>query len=541
MAVIGETLRNSNAIYYDAFVTEMTAIWGFTQFANEIENLTYYKALSSFLKNNEIGAYERRELLYAMMKPNFSYNESNDLINKMFGVMPTDNLYVSRVLRNICNIYTQAPQREIEGKNADKLLTYLDECRFDYVMQKVHRAVKLCGEIAVRPRFRHNKLELVYLTPELYRYKTDTYGNMTEFWVHYQTYDKNNVVIDRFHYWDKDVYKVKDLSGQDVEFKYKIGDEEKVYKQLVNPLGKIPYELITIDNNQLDDIAVDSFDLWELCRGQLYCNKLDMMVDENLTYNGFSVWLAINCSVPGKDFVLGPSRIIDAKHTKDNQDSDIPPDLRSINPQQQYSEIEELKLKKIKQILKNMGLPSTVIEDKPGLGGAISGIAMKIDRKELEEYRQEDLIIMKIKELAIIKLIMEVVNKDIASPNPMLFDTFEKYTININYAELETFAEPKDEYEFYTNKFNDGLISPKDYVVFLTGNDTIKTDEQAIDFIKKNKDYLKQIKGVQDDEHNPSDDNSGVAEQGDAASSADKVKGIDRIPAEDDKKYAGVN
>jgi hypothetical protein len=541
MAVIGETLRNSNAIYYDAFVTEMTAIWGFTQFANEIENLTYYKALSSFLKNNEIGAYERRELLYAMMKPNFSYNESNDLINKMFGVMPTDNLYVSRVLRNICNIYTQAPQREIEGKNNDKLLTYLDECKFDYVMQKVHRAVKLCGEIAVRPRFRHNKLELVYLTPELYRYKTDTYGNMTEFWVHYQTYDKNNVVIDRFHYWDKDVYKVKDLSGQDVEFKYKIGDEEKVYKQLVNPLGKIPYELITIDNNQLDDIAVDSFDLWELCRGQLYCNKLDMMVDENLTYNGFSVWLAINCSVPGKDFVLGPSRIIDAKHTKDNQDSDIPPDLRSINPQQQYSEIEELKLKKIKQILKNMGLPSTVIEDKPGLGGAISGVAMKIDRKELDEYRQEDLIIMKIKELAIIKLIMEVVNKDIASPNPMLFDPFDKYTININYAELETFAEPKDEYEFYTNKFNDGLISPKDYVVFLTGNDTIETDEQAIEYIKKNKDYLKQIKGVQDDEHNPTDDDSGDAESGNATGTTDKVKGIDSIFTEGNKAVTTIN
>jgi len=124
-------LFNETPFYLDAYQTELNAIWAGTQFNNEMNNLAYYRALTSMLRDNEVGEYQRRLLLRSYMKPEFAANQADDPINKLFSVMPSDNLYVRRALKNLCVVYTEKPQREIIGQNADMMTEVYNEIAID--------------------------------------------------------------------------------------------------------------------------------------------------------------------------------------------------------------------------------------------------------------------------------------------------------------------------------------------------------------------------------------------------------------------------
>ena len=66
------SVKNSTPFYVDAFYGKMFGIWGNTKFGNECVNLSYNRALASFIVDNEITEEERRELLYSSLKPQFA-------------------------------------------------------------------------------------------------------------------------------------------------------------------------------------------------------------------------------------------------------------------------------------------------------------------------------------------------------------------------------------------------------------------------------------------------------------------------------------
>ena len=496
--------HGTESFYRNAFFPGMSQVWGNTIFKNEVEHLCFSNALASFLRNTMEGEMERRKLLYYYLSPNFDTDSTDDILNEMAGVLPTDNLEVLRALRSICVIYNDQASREVKGKNNTLLLEILEKLSFDSIMQKIYRAAKLCGEVAVRPRFWNKEPQLYYLTPDKYRVKWDAYGQMTEFWAHF-TKEENLELRDYFHVWTKDAYKVKNTSQEDQEFEF----NGKKLMVLKNPYGRIPFEILTMGDRYTDNNENYGSNLWELCRAQLECNKLDLLSNENVIYNGFAVWLLLNTNLESNKentVKFGPRKMISINGLTDEDEI---PSIQAISPTPQYQELEALKSEKIKKVLKNHGLPNSWLTDNPGIPP--SGAAMKADRIELEEIRREDINILKPFEKKLIALIAQVLNTDQASDYKGKFS--EEYEIQIDYAELSVVTEPKNELEYMNSLKSQGLITPLEYVKSLTGNENIKTDNDAITFINDNKELFAQTGGGDDGTESGPGTNGGVIEQ----------------------------
>jgi len=115
-------LRNEVSIYQNAFLNDFTTIWGDSQFSDEIEDFCYSRAHACFIRDNVIGETQRRELLHSYMSYNFASEQETDSINKDFGSMASDNLYVMRTLKNLCIAYNDPPI----PANAYTLALFLD-------------------------------------------------------------------------------------------------------------------------------------------------------------------------------------------------------------------------------------------------------------------------------------------------------------------------------------------------------------------------------------------------------------------------------
>ena len=82
----------------------------------------------------------------------------------------------------------------------------------------------------------------------------------------------------------------------------------------------------------------------------------------------------------------------------------------------------------------------------------------------------------------------------------------------VDYIE-DNFTEPADKREKLDFDRTHGLISPKNYVQQMTGNETVKDDAEAIEFINENLDLFTQIKGI------PNEGVDGARIDGDASES----------------------
>lgn len=479
---------NDTAFYKDAYLVELNSLWLGTPYENELDNIAYYKGLAAFLRNTEFGERDRRLLLRAYMKPSFDHDSYDDPINKLFPAMPTDNLYIQRALKNLCIVYTEKPTREITGRQAETLAAALDKMNYDYQMLKIHRALKLMNEVAVTVVTNNKKPILKYLTPDNYRVTYDDYMNVKELWIPFYKVE-NRKAIHYYRVWTADTYTVKDGYLNNVPFEYNGVN----YTIMPNPFKEIPYEVIKMeDDNEPVHMSIGG-GLYELLKAQLDCNKLQFLANENLDYNGFTTWVLTNFGVTGKNFKMGPGKALVVDGVNDS--GDLPPNIDTITPTAQYLDIEELKSLRIKKTLKSLGLPTSIIEDNPGV--ATSGVALKIDRMELEELRKEDITRLRVIEDSLINKIARVLSNDPASIYRGKFNG--EYYTEIDYIEQSIFTEPDKELSYQTELFKRGLITPSMYVNRLISNDTITTDEDAIKYIQENLLLYKQTQETTND------------------------------------------
>jgi hypothetical protein len=144
----------------------------------------------------------------------------------------------------------------------------------------------------------------------------------------------------------------------------------------------------------------------------------------------------------------------------------------------------------MKKVLKNLGLPTSLVEDNPGL--AQSGVALQIDRMELNELRKEDIIKLRTIEDELIRKITKILNNDIASPYKGKFKG--DYYTEIDYIEPSIFLEPEKEFEYQKTIFEYGITSPSQFLNRVLSNDTITSDEDAIKKIKENRIMLNELR-----------------------------------------------
>jgi hypothetical protein len=164
----------------------------------------------------------------------------------------------------------------------------------------------------------------------------------------------------------------------------------------------------------------------------------------------------------------------------------MPPSLESVSGNGSFLNIEELRDIRFKRALRKEGLPESSIQGNPGM--AASGVAMLLDRKELDEKRAEDEVVMKKFEREFYSVLALVGNTD-------LFLNLPQADITINYADGITYSDPAIETEAKKIQFEAGYIGAKMYLSTIIDDDDLADDRAAIEYIKKNKELLKELNG----------------------------------------------
>jgi hypothetical protein len=519
-----EGYAKKTPIWRNAFSLNVLNRWTDLKYKGMNENIdvmTYYTALSCFINDGSANVELRRELLYWFLEAiGFDKIDVSSSINRNYAGLPSSNLYCKRVVKNLCTNYINSPEREYlnlangepikDDKQLETLKKLTSGVGIDFKLLAIHRKAKFCGQALIHPRIRKNEVQLQILTPNEYQIEFDSYGNMLAVFVPFNEIIPNPVtgalsVELRYDYWDKTVYRLLDRKGNPIPFNHTIvksnpltneftDSTEITLTELKHGYGRIPYELLNFDINDGDGYSGED-DLWELLQSQLICNALDFMAMQNVSFSAISLWLFVNFQINPKT-TISPGKAFVAEGVKEPDAGDLlPPSADTIAPQTYFDAINDLKEKVMIQTMKNLGLPNSLILDNPGLA---SGEAMKVDYRELEMIRREDVELLKPFEKRVLDTIIIVANKDAASP--YLGKINYKYDYSIDYRELFSNEKTKEEIETLIQKKDLGVISPLELLTALNRDDNITTDEEAIEIMKKNKEYFKLLNEVNNDQ-----------------------------------------
>ena len=115
-----ELIHNSpgsrTPVCVDAFSSDVVRVWQNMEVSGlnrNIYDMCYNRSLAAFLRDGREAAEERRRLLFSYLRASgFAAGRPTDGINRHYPSLPTDNLYVKRVIKNLCTNYLNSPDRE---------------------------------------------------------------------------------------------------------------------------------------------------------------------------------------------------------------------------------------------------------------------------------------------------------------------------------------------------------------------------------------------------------------------------------------------
>lgn len=461
------TTINRTSDHIRAFALSFSVIWGATPFASEVNNLAYFRALTSFMGSEADDLADRRKLMYAYLQNDFASDNQEDTINQLYNIIPIEES-ISRIMRNLCGLYTQTPNRKFEIPNP-KIEEAYKTASINDAFKIAHRTAKLCNTVLVMPTVRDGKIEIDILPPDLFRFTTDPkdYRKITELWIPINSPDAAGNPRYTFKVWSQDSFCTLDSEGRETSC-------EK------NKYGIIPACVLQFNSSRTDYYGGG---MWDLLSAVLDDNKLCFLANNDVVYTAFSVWIATNF---GKENIkIAPNRLLKVDKVTAGEGFEIAPSLQSISGNAAFMEIEQLRDVRYKKALRKMGLPESLISANPGL--APSGVAMQIDRQELMEIRSEDAEIFRKFENDFYPIFAKIINTDLGLGLPDIC------AIGIDYVEPQQYIEPATEQASKQLQFDFGIIGAKDFVNYFVKNELITTDEEAINYLIKNRQLLEKL------------------------------------------------
>lgn len=454
--------------YQSAFALSFSVVWGSTIFANEVSNLAYFRALTCFYGSTQDDLSYRRKLMYAYLRNDFGSDSQDDTINQLYNVIPVQSS-LKRVLRNLCGLYSQAPNRKFGVVNPAIAEAY-KKSNINSSFKYAHKLGRLCNTVLVMPTVRDFKIEIDVLPPDLFRVDTDPkdFKKITALWIPISTIDKAGSPVYTFKVWTKETYQTLDLEGREITSE-------------VNPYGVIPGCILQFENDSTDFYGGGNYDLLDAIIDD---NKSKFLANNDLVYTSFSVWIATNL---GTEITkIAPNRVMKVNKVSNDVSQDSPPSLENVSGNGVFPNIELTRTDRNKEALRNQGIPESLVSANPGL--APSGAALKADRQELMEIRVEDTDVFSRFENEFYPVFAKVVNHGLSLGLP------GQCSVSVDYIEPQEYIDPKDALADKQAQFDAGIIGAKDYLNYFVTNENITTDEQAIEFMSKNLSLRERLK-----------------------------------------------
>ena len=488
--------KNKDPYYLTAFEQSATVLWEKTPFAKEIPSLCYYRALTCFLEDEPDDLDDRRKLLFHYLSE-FDKSDADAFIRKIYGKLPANNNLFVKLRRNLFSAYSEAPKRSFvkdnEGQNAEFEALYRRSMA-NVVIKNAYKAAGFTNTVAIRPIVRVKSsgktvIEHQVLMPDTFRVITsdDDPFDVVEMWIPYQGKDKQY-----FEIWTPEQYRRCDLKKNPIEFletqKFDSNGQPLPRRMVLeerNIYGRIPYEFMRIRMGG----TFYGGGLATLVEAQLYSNKLRVLSDENVTYSALSIWLAIN--MPGKNWKLTPGSVVKADGVNSPEGGpQLPPSLENIAAEPFFESIGQHRRDHEKGELRTYGMSQTVLEDNPGTPQ--SGVAKLSEEQELNEERNEHLEYLKAFEHDYAELFALIINTDLKKNLPTTLDDF-----SVDFAEPRYYQTIEEEWAHDEARLLAGLMRPVHWVAKWSGDDSLEGDEDAINYILKNKESIARMKGVQ--------------------------------------------
>jgi hypothetical protein len=208
------------------------------------------------------------------------------------------------------------------------------------------------------------------------------------------------------------------------------------------------------------------------------------------------VLIAINMRNGNKPITVTPDKVL----TYDEVTEDVVmPHLDPVELNPQYSMAEEYISFLERRLLRNNGIPLSDIDGTD----VVSGISRAIQRQELIEQRQSDMVIMRKFELDFINILALITEKD-----PSLPLSFGDLTFSIDYDEERLFLEPDVERANDFDRMKNGLIDPLNYITKWGDFDTNINEEKIIKEFARRKELFNTLFASNEETNNNNANNT---------------------------------
>lgn len=458
---------------------------------DQLEDLCYSRAITSFMDVSPLYLENRKRLLFHYMLGPFD-GDRDSLLGELAHTLPVQT-FIPKIVNARCIAYNGAPVRTLkrEGKDDDKatenMRTLYLQAGADGRLQIAHRYAYALGGVFVRPYVGiTGRMAFEITTPDLCRFDTHPQfpDKLTRFIKSLDIADNDGKRTHIFEVWTDELYRYLDAKGMPME--YEADNGTAIPKAgIPNPYGRIPWVLLRLV--EPNDNATFGGGLFTAVEGNIEANKVAFMGSVSATYESFGTWVAKNLNLKGVRVRFGFGTIVDADNVSDEQQ---PPELDFVSGNGQYANLGQYKQDYVKQIMRDLDLPESVIDSLPG--GA-SGISRMLERLALLEQRRADVLMLGPFEAALYTMFATVYNINVVDENvrgavALPVDA----ELSIVYAEEKILDEPEKLYANAKQQFTDGVIGPQRFLADAAG--IIKgSDEEAVEYMADNLEMIKDL------------------------------------------------
>ena len=359
---------------------------------------------------------------------------------------------VKKVVNNLATVYKEAPTRNINGSEADKELytAMIENCSLDLKLKLASRYAKLLKTLMVRPIWRDGQLDLDIITGNILDVATgstpeDVQGVLV---TDYGLSEKPEAV--EFWLWTRAKWQHLDYRGL-------------ILEQELNPYGVIPYLPIWDGVNATSSFWLSGGD--DLISQQEAINLKIVDLLYLISNQSFGVgW--IKGEKGGGKIIVDPGTLVEL--TADGE----------IGFESQEAEIDKV-VDAIDKLIKwacvANGLSASTMETKAK--DRESGVAKYADQAELNEMRQDDLMLWRVYERKLFDLMRRVHNYH--SSKKISKDA----KLTVDFADPSKEPDHLKQNQAWQIQLDLGVISPVDIALQL--NPDLQTRENALAYLIK--------------------------------------------------------